>query len=352
MVDHEEWRLGDDPGGTVCPVCGKANRAGQVHCAFCGTPLDAESGSDPLALREIGEAMTGGRPVRRRRRERPWMWPAAVAVVIAATVAGYARLQWWSSWPDHASDDAAAGRHLALPPAVAPTPGALAATAAPRLETKAEPPPAPRPSAVTPPVAVQPPPAVAPRPVVTAPRVAAPRPVATAPPPAARPPVTAAVPPPAAPAVRATPARVAPPAARRIVRRRRPGPPPEEEPEERAAVPSEPAIEQTPVAPRAETESVATPGGEPRSSEERPSLGTDLFEAQRAYRTAIERYNARADEYNDIADQVQRGDGDADPDRAAALRAKLERARAAAERAKSDADTLKVHLDAVQAKYR
>jgi hypothetical protein len=336
MVDHEEWRLGDDPGGAVCPVCGKANRAGQVHCAFCGTPLDAESGSDPLALREIGEAMTGGRPVRRRR-ERPWMWPTAVAVVIAATVAGYARLQWWSSWPDHVSD--------ALPHGVAATPATVAATAAPHLETKAEPPPA----------AVQPPPAVAPRPVATVPRVVAPRPAATAPAPAARPPVTAAIPPPA-PAVRATPAHVAAPARtaapRRVVRPRRPAPPREEEPEERAAVPPEPAVEQTPVAPRADTESVATPGVETRPSEDRPALGTDLVEAQRAYRTAIERYNARADEYNDIADQVQRGDGDADPDRAAALQAKLEHARAAAERAKSDADTLKAHLDAVQAKYR
>src|SRR5690349_19348168 len=228
MVDHEEWRLGDDPGGTVCPVCGKANRAGQVHCAFCGTPLDAESGTDPLALREIGEAMTGGRPVRRRRRERPWMWPAAVAIVFAAAVGGYARLQWWSSWPDHSGDDDAATRRLALPPGVAATPAARAATAAPRLETKVEPPPAPRPPAAAPPVAVPPPPAVAPRPVATVPRVVAPRPAVTAPP-AARPPVTAAVPPPPpAPAVHATPARVAAPPAvrtaapRRVVRPRHP----------------------------------------------------------------------------------------------------------------------------------
>jgi hypothetical protein len=210
------------------------------------------------------------------------MWPTAVAVVIAATVAGYARLQWWSSWPDHVGD--------AQPHGVATTPAAAAATAAPRLETKAEPPPA----------AV--PPAAVPRPVATVPRVVAPRPAATAPTLGAHPPVTAAIPPPA-PAVRATPAHVAAPARtappRRVVRRRHQAPPPEEEPEERAAVPPEPAVEQTPVAPRADTESVATPGAETHPSEDRPALGTDLVEAQRAYRTAIERYNARADEYND-----------------------------------------------------
>ena len=44
MVEHDEWHFGDEPSGTVCPVCGKANRPGQVHCAFCGTPLFGQSG--------------------------------------------------------------------------------------------------------------------------------------------------------------------------------------------------------------------------------------------------------------------------------------------------------------------
>jgi hypothetical protein len=107
-----------------------------------------------------------------------------------------------------------------------------------------------------------------------------------------------------------------------------------------------------PSAARTATEETGTPPAEHRSGEERPALGTDLFNAQRAYRTAVETYNARADEYNEIADEVQRGETAGDAERAAALQARLQRARDAAERARVEADTLRGRMEEVQAKYR
>jgi hypothetical protein len=320
MVDHEEWRFGDEPAGMVCPVCGKANRAGQVHCAFCGTPLDAESDSDPLSLRTIGEAMAAGRPERRRRRERPWMFPAAVAALLAAAGGGY----WWSRVPERLPwDEDVLSRH-APPRSVVASP-----VAAPRVESKAEPPPlaAPRPA------------------VVASPLVAMPRPPAATVVPRAvtRPPLAAVRPPAAAPIA---PARLVRHATPRAVA------PSPVEPEQRAAVPSAPAAERTPSAPPAAAEQAATPPAEQRSGEERPALGTDLVNAQRAYRAAIEAYNARADEYNEIADEVQRGDAGRDAGRVAALHARLELAREAAERARAEADTLWTHVEEVRSKYK
>jgi hypothetical protein len=342
MVDHEEWRFGDEPSGTVCPVCGKANRAGQIHCAFCGTPLDAESDSDPLALRTIGEAMTGGRSERgRRRRERPWMWPVAVVALLAAAAGGY----WWSQAPErHLPWDLDILSLHAPSPSVGVSPVAL-----PRVESRAERPP-PRP--------VEPRPAVLPPPPVVVPQP----PVATALPRAVPRPPLAAVPPPAAAPImpaRPTPVRVAapPPAsvpsrAARVVRRATPravAPSPIES-EQRAAVPPVPAAERTPSPPPAAD--ATTPPAEQRSEEERPALGSDLVSAQRAYRTAVEAYNARADEYNEIADEVQRGDLAGDTEHAAALQMRLEHTRAAAERAQAEADKLRARMEEVRARYK
>lgn len=88
-----------------------------------------------------------------------------------------------------------------------------------------------------------------------------------------------------------------------------------------------------------------------RPAEERPALGTDLVEARRAYRAALATYNARADAYNTLADEVQHAEGN-DPARAAALRARLDHAREAAERARVDAEGLRAKMEDIEAKYR
>ena len=313
MADEEEWRFGDESSSTDCRVCGKANRAGQVHCAYCGTRLGAET--DPDSLRTIGEAMAGGRPGgRRRRREHPWMWPAAAGALLAAVAVGY----WWS---------APAPRHLSLEDALQPAGGVAAA----------------RPTVVAPPAAVAPP-VAAPSPVA----VARPAPVATAvehagtprPPIAAvaspRPPVAAAVPPRVAPSrapiavatpqVRPTtvgaavprPQPPAPPAATEPERRRPPARPPQ--PAATTAAPERPSLPPGPAG--GEADAIAP--AERRPAEERPALGTDLVEARRAYRAALATYNARADAYNTLADEVQHAEGN-DPARAAALRARRRR---------------------------
>jgi hypothetical protein len=322
MVDHEEWRFGDEASGTVCAVCGKANRAGQVHCAYCGTRLDATADEDPAALRTISEAMVGDRAGRRRRRERPWMWPAALVALTAVVAAGY----WWSREP---------ARHLSLEdvigapasrvgqPSAAPSP----AIAPPRAvdAAVARPPAAPDAAVARPPAApVQPSPAaIAARPAPRATTVEPPRP-----PVAAVPPARVVVP---IPQARPTALRaVAPPLP--------------------ATPPPLPAM--PPPAVDAGDESAAVAPAERRPAEERPALGTDLVEARRSYRAALDAYNARADAYNEVADEVQRTEGRADPERMTGLRERLERAHDAAERARVNAEALRARMEEVQAKYR
>jgi hypothetical protein len=87
-------------------------------------------------------------------------------------------------------------------------------------------------------------------------------------------------------------------------------------------------------------------------TEERPALGTDLVAARRAYRDAMERYNARADEYNAIADDLQRAEYAGNLEHAEVLRSRLESARSAAEHARFDAESLRTRMEDVQAKYR
>ena len=74
-------------------------------------------------------------------------------------------------------------------------------------------------------------------------------------------------------------------------------------------------------------ETAALPPPVPVPREEKPSLGSDLVAARRAYTAAIGRYNAAADRFNEIADEYQRVDAYADPDEAARLRVRLEEAR-------------------------
>ncbi len=86
--------------------------------------------------------------------------------------------------------------------------------------------------------------------------------------------------------------------------------------------------------------------------EEKPSLGSDLVAARRAYTAAIGRYNAAADRFNEIADEYQRVDAYADPDEAARLRVRLEEARGDADAAREHADELRASMEAVQSRYR
>jgi hypothetical protein len=149
--------------------------------------------------------------------------------------------------------------------------------------------------------------------------------------------------PPVATVVRATalPAATPPPvptvrpASRATVRRPRPTP--------IAVAPVEPA----------EPITEATPDERPRvEATEKPSLGSDLQEATRAYRHAVDIHNARVDAYNAIADEVQRRNAWANDPESVELRRRLDRARQAVESARDEAELLRARMEEIRARYR
>ena len=393
MADHEEWRLGDEPaGGTPCPACGKTNRVGRDECAYCGAPL-AEGDDDLDPLRTLGEALGRTRDPRSRRE---WIsLPAALLGVLA--IVGF--LYWWSG---RVSRHLELNNEVASVPASEPTappraslprkPAADATVpivvispppvaAPPAVAARPEPPPNGEP--VRPPVVVAPPrvavatpqprptmlrAAVPPPPPPVRERAAAPPPPparehpAVPPPPSVRERAAAPLPPPGAPATPpapplraavpplAPPGAVRPPANEQAPRIRIVPPAEEEEasiPRSEEGVPAERRVPAEEGAPADER-----PPAERRPMEERPALGTDLVTARRAYRDAIERYNARADEYNAIADDLQRAEEGGNLEHAEVLRSRLESARSAAEHARFDADSLRARMEDVQARYR
>jgi hypothetical protein len=96
-----------------------------------------------------------------------------------------------------------------------------------------------------------------------------------------------------------------------------------------------------------------TPVERPRiEATERPSLGSDLQDATRAYRQAVDVHNERVDEYNAIADEIQRRNAWDDSEAAVELRRRLDRARAGVESARVSAETLRVRMESVRARYR
>jgi hypothetical protein len=85
---------------------------------------------------------------------------------------------------------------------------------------------------------------------------------------------------------------------------------------------------------------------------EKPSLGSDLQEATRAYRQAVDIHNARVDEYNALADEVQRRNAWDDSEASVELRRRLDRAREAVETARVQAEMLRARMESVRARYR
>jgi outer membrane biosynthesis protein TonB len=303
MEENDEWKLGDEGERPPCRRCGKVNRPGLTHCVICGTALadEAESGRD--VLRTIGESMGRRRPGGGKRPARSsfraWWIAASVLLVVVAV------LTWLQSGdqPFRLEDL----RSRAHPTAVAP---ALTAIAPP-------------PTAVVTKVVAT----ATPRPVPTPAAVVAPPPLPTA--------VATAPPPPPAPTAHPT---VLPT-------------PKHPKPTKRRAAPTAVA---TPAPARA-TESLVepTPVARPAvEATEKPSLGTDLQDATRAYRQAVDVHNARVDEYNALADEVQRRKAWDDSPESVELRRRLDRAREAVENARVDAEALRGRMESVRARYR
>jgi len=356
MAEQDEWKLGDESaaGQGACPACGEWNRAGLARCEGCGARLAGGRDDEPAPLRTLGEAMGRRRAPRRRVQAPTWLWSAAVVAVLAIAAARY----WSSAYPE---------RHLTLDAeALAPARGAAPSPAAPP-ETLREGPQGRNAGAPVSAVLeggsasarrstvdgaherveassrVAPPPPVAPSPRATAaPRAEAAveqRAPIVAPPRSMPPPV-----PRKAPAERPERASTAPPA---------PAAPPAP-PASRggAAAPTLSTPAERPIAPgRPAERSVAVPPAPPHDLQDRPSLGSDLAEARRAYAAAIQAYNARADDYNALADEYQRREGAGDP-ALSALADRLERARVAADTARAQADVLRQRMEEVQARYR
>ena len=329
MTERDDWKLGDESARGVCSMCGQRNRSGQTRCIICGTEL-GDAGDDELApLRTISEAMAGARSSRRRGRRaaHSWIWPAAAIGLVAVVVAAY-RIA--APLPRHLTLDE--GMLVPQPSAAAsPVAGGGAALA---------------PAAGAGLAAVRPP---AREPVVATP-IATPHARVAVPSPAASLSGRVTVVGPAGGTASGhprTPAAV--PGGRERAGSEREGqasaPPP-------ASDTKPPTGGVPPASSPAERSVSIAPPNRPQGGEEKPSLGSDLVAARRAYAAAMETYNARADEYNAIADAYQRREGRADPEELASLRPRLERARTAAERARAEAETLRARMEEVQAKYR
>ena len=105
--------------------------------------------------------------------------------------------------------------------------------------------------------------------------------------------------------------------------------------------------------PATEPADVPMPGERPRiEATEKPSLGTDLQDATRAYRQAVEVHNARVDEYNALADEIQRRNAWDDSEFSVELRRRFDRAREAVENARVQAESLRTRMESVRARYR
>ncbi len=291
MEDHDDWKLGDESDPVSCPRCGKRNRAGLSYCTICGSPFAEEREEDPGSLRTIGEAM-GARRKRRGPERRPLRaWTIAAGLLLTAVVG----LTWLQTREDP----------YLLEDWLAPAPATATATATPT-----PPPPAPTeaPTRVAPtkrptPVATETEPPPEPTAVwteVPTPRRTPTRPRQTAKPPAPRRPPVAVPPAPVVPADE-----------------------------------GDPQVER----PRSE-------------ATERPSLGTDLQEATQAYRQAVELHNRRVDEYNALADEIQRRNAWDDSEGSVELRRRLDRSRAAVESARVQAEMLRARMESVRGKYR
>lgn len=312
MEENDEWKLGDEGERPACRRCGKVNRSGLTHCVICGTALAGERESGPEVLRSIGESMGRRRPGRGKRPERDSLraWVIAASLLLLIVVV----LTWLQSGerPFRLEDLRSRGEATAaaVSTAVAPPPTAAATRVA------ATPPPRPAPTRV---------PVVAPPPVPTTVVTAAPPPMPTAEPP---------------PAPTALPTRV--PRAHAL--------PARPKPTRRAAVP---AVVVTPEPPPPETFAEPTAAGRPAiEATEKPSLGSDLQDATRAYRQAVDVHNARVDEYNALADEVQRRRAWDDSPESVDLRRRLDRAREAVEGARVNAEALRGRMESIRARYR
>lgn len=301
MEEHDDWKLGDEGEATVCPGCGKRNRAGLKDCIICGRSLVDEPESGPDALRTIGEAM-GSRPPRARQappRRSLRAWSIALVLLLGVVVV----LTWLQTREEPFRLEDWTGS-TAPEPMVPPTVATATAVATAVVTAT----PRPHPTVVATVAVVVEPTVIPPVPTVV-------RAIAT---PTRRPP-----PPPK----KSRPVIVPPPPA--------PAPPPPPPP-----VAVEPNEEPTPV-------------DRPRSeATEKPSLGSDLQEVTREYRQAVDVHNARVDEYNAVADEIQRRGAWDDSEASVALRRRLDRARDAVEGARMHAELLRSRMESVRARYR
>ena len=291
MEEHDDWKLGDEAEPTVCPACGKRNRAGLKDCIICGRSLADELETGPEALRTIGEAM-GSRPSRARqpRSRRPLRaWSIALALLLGVVVV----LTWLQAreqpfrledWTGSAAPE--------------PTMRPVVATATAVATAVVTPTPHPRPTAVATVVVVVEPTVIPPEPTIVR--------------------------------ALATPTR-------------RPPPPKKSRP---VVVPPPPPV-------AVEPDDEPTPVDRPRSeATEKPSLGSDLQEATRVYRQAVDVHNSRVDEYNAVADEIQRRSAWDDSEESVALRRRLDRARDGVESARVQAELLRARMESVRARYR
>ncbi len=310
MRDGDEWSLGDEPEAR-CPECGKRNRPGVRRCVICGTALEAELEADRDSLRTLGEVM-GSRRRGRRAGHRWWRWAwQAAALGLLAVASG---LYWVGTREE---------RHLSLPVNGAGARPLVGPTAEQRAVV---------PSVMLTPVAGGSPSEGPPTSLATLRREETPLPNVTAIPPIPR----------------AT--RIPPLTSGREGASRAQSPPSARPPVVRV-----PSASRTPGAGAVDTMREAVPRPPSASvplATERPSLGSDLREATRAYRAAIDIHNARVDEYNAIVDEVRRRRAWGDDQESLALRARLERARAEVERTRADAEALRVRMEQVRARYR
>jgi len=306
MEERDDWKLGDEGEPVTCPHCGKSNRAGLSYCTICGSPFADALEADPESLRDLGEAM-GRRP--RTRRAPPQhslrAWTISAVLLLAVTVV----LAWLQTReePYLLEDLIDAIQATPLPPPE-PDPDPTAIATRVPVPTRTPPPPPPPPSPV-PAAAPAPPPVVA---------------TQTAEPPLPRPEPTAR------PVIAPT-RRPAPPARRTEAPRPR-----------RTEVPEVPAA----------PEEEATPGFPRVAATEKPSLGSDLQDASRRYRAAVDVHNARVDEYNALADEIQRRNAWDDSEASVELRRRLDRAREAVESARVEAEMLRTQMEGVRTRYR
>lgn len=292
MEEHDDdWKLGDDGDATICPGCGKRNRPGLKYCIICGRSLvDELEDPGPEAFRTIGEAMgRAQRPRPAQRRPPLRAWSVAALVLLGAVVA----LTWVQTREEPFDIEAWTAAFRA-----APTPRPVVATA--MATVTAVPTATPRPV----------PTAVATIAVVVEPTVLAP--TAT----------------PVPPTPTATPAR-------KVVKKPKP-----------VVVAPRPVLEPEPA-------EMPTPVDRPRSeATQKPSLGSDLQDATSAYRQAVEVHNQRVDEYNALADDIQRRNAWDDSESSVALRRRLDRSRDAVEAARVQAELLRARMESVRARYR